>query len=111
MQGYPPGNMGNVPSASSRRKIQTVRSDNQILKIRHSLHSRGVWPIPLPKKIQFCRQSRGSLHELIDHFTTAIECGYLNQEIADEMSVKIRNAIMALNGYIRYLKSKKQQAN
>jgi hypothetical protein len=48
---------------------------------------------------------------LIDHFTTAIECGYLNQEIADEMIVKIRNAIMALNGYIRYLKSKKQQAN
>jgi four helix bundle protein len=63
------------------------------------------------ENIQFCRQSRGSLYELIDHFLTAMECEYLKQGVTDEMINKIKNAIMALNGYLRFLKNKKQQPN
>src|SRR5215472_8631110 len=32
------------------------------------------------ENIQFCRHSRASVYELRDHFTTALDAGYLSQE-------------------------------
>jgi four helix bundle protein len=59
------------------------------------------------ENIQYCRQSRGSLYELIDHLLVAIECGYIDKAVAEEMTEKIKRAIRTLNGYIRYLKGQK----
>ena len=60
------------------------------------------------ENIQFCRQSRGSLYELIDHFDVAIECEYLNDDEAKEQIQEIKTAIRVLNGYIKYLKNRKE---
>jgi four helix bundle protein len=62
------------------------------------------------ESIQFCRQARGSLYELIDHVTAAVECGYIGQKEGEELVEEIKKAIILLNGYIRYLKSRKQNS-
>ncbi|MFC1830320.1 four helix bundle protein [Thermodesulfobacteriota bacterium] len=60
------------------------------------------------ENIQFCRQSRGSLYELIDHFDVAVECEYLDDDEAEKQIQEIKIAIRVLNGYIKYLKNRKE---
>jgi len=59
------------------------------------------------ENIQFCRQSRGSLYELIDHVLVAEECEYIDGERADDLIADAKTAIRILNGYIKYLKNHK----
>jgi len=59
------------------------------------------------ENIQFCRQSRGSLFELMDHVLVAEECDYINADKREELIDKIISAIRLLNGYIRYLRTRK----
>jgi len=61
------------------------------------------------ENIQFCRQARGSLYELIDHVNVASECEYVNEERARFLINEVESAIKVLNGYIRYLKRKKEE--
>lgn len=60
------------------------------------------------ENIQFCRQSRESLFELIDHVMVAEECEYIELEEKDKLIEHIISAIRLLNGYIKYLKGKKK---
>ena len=60
------------------------------------------------ENIQFCRQSRGSLYELMNQMDTALECEYIDQNYFNDMVEKIKSAIRLLNGYIRYLKKRKE---
>ena len=59
------------------------------------------------ESIQFCRQSRGSLYELIDHVLVAEECEYIGYEEKHELIENIASTIRLLNGYIKYLKGRK----
>ena len=61
------------------------------------------------ENIQFCRQSRGSLFELMDHVLVAEECEYIGGEEKEELIEHIISAIRLLNGYIKYLKSRKDR--
>jgi four helix bundle protein len=62
------------------------------------------------ENIQFCRQSRGSLFELIDDLITSRDEGYITEEEYKEGRTKIESALRLLNGYIKYLeRAKKQQ--
>lgn len=61
------------------------------------------------ENIQFCRQSRGSLYELIDHLDVAVECSYVDDKQAESMINEIKTAIRILNGYIKYLKYRKER--
>jgi len=59
------------------------------------------------ENIQFCRQSRGSVYELRDHFTTALDAGYITKEqyaVLDRQAISVINLI---NGYIRSTKERK----
>ena len=60
------------------------------------------------ENIQFCRQSRGSLYELIDHVLVAEECEYIDHQVSQTIIDEIKTAIVVLNGYIRYLKVRKE---
>ena len=62
------------------------------------------------ENIQFCRQSRGSLYELIDHILVAEECEYIDGEQADGLITDVKTAIRMLNGYIKYLKNRKDNS-
>lgn len=63
--------------------------------------------------IRFCRQSRGSLFELLDHIEVALECAYINNEEYSKLQDDIEEVLALLNGYVKYLKEKKttQQLN
>ena len=60
------------------------------------------------ENIQFCRQSRGSLYELMNQMDTALECEYIDKNYFNDMVEKIKSAIRLLNGYIKYLKKRKE---
>ncbi len=53
------------------------------------------------ENMQFCRQSRGSMYELRDHLTTALDAGYVSCDRyrgSDSMALDV---IRLINGYIR----------
>jgi four helix bundle protein len=53
--------------------------------------------------VQFCRQSRGSLYELMDHFIVARDEGYISNEELLQLKDQIGNSLGMLNGFINYL--------
>ena len=59
------------------------------------------------ENIQFCRQARGSLYELLDHLTVALEENYMSEEKFGILKNSIFDAIKLLNGYISYLTKRK----
>lgn len=61
----------------------------------------------LQENIQFCRISRGSLHELIDDIITCKQDNCIDAKEYEEGRELIRKAIAILNGYINYLKKAK----
>ena len=62
------------------------------------------------ENIQFCRQSRGSLSETMDHMITAYDDTYITREILQDVNRDYEKCLKELNGYIKYLKSAKQGA-
>lgn len=54
------------------------------------------------ENIQFCRQARGSLYELVDHVIVAYDEQYIKEEM-DSYKNAIYAVIKKLNGYIKYL--------
>lgn len=61
------------------------------------------------ENIQFCRQFRGSLFELIDHVLIAEECEYMDGKEREELTGHITSAIRLLNGYVKYLRTRKDE--
>ena len=61
------------------------------------------------ENIQYCRQSRGSLFELIDHHTVALDEGYIVEGFFNGMKEKTHIVIKKLNGYIHYLEKRKSE--
>ena len=59
------------------------------------------------ENIQFCRQSRGSLQELVDQLITALDEQYITNNEYQEGRVHVEKAIALLNGYIKYLSNAK----
>ncbi len=60
------------------------------------------------ENIQFCRQSRGSLCELQDHLTTCLDVGYVTSLQHQELYDLAAEALRLLNGYINWLRTRKQ---
>lgn len=60
------------------------------------------------ENIQFCRQARGSLYELIDHVDVALDCNCIERDFSKNLIDQIKTAIRILNGYIKYLRKRKE---
>ena len=63
------------------------------------------------ENIQFCRQSRGSLYELLDHLTVALDEDYISEELFASLRTKVLAVVKILNGYVSYLKRRKTPEN
>jgi four helix bundle protein len=63
------------------------------------------------ENIQFCRTSRGSLDETLDHLITALDETYIKEEEFKECEQIYETTIKLLNGYINYLRTQKQKEN
>lgn len=59
------------------------------------------------ENIQFCRQARGSLYELIDHLYVALDEKYIQQTEFDDFKMVVLGLIRMTNGYIKFLERKK----
>jgi len=55
------------------------------------------------ENVQFCRQGRGSLYELIDHLIVANDEGHISKEELNNLKMEIESCLAVLNGYINYL--------
>ncbi len=60
------------------------------------------------ENIQYCRQARGSLYELIDHTYVALDENYIDDMIFQNTRLEIFEIIRILNGYINYLQERKK---
>lgn len=63
------------------------------------------------ENVQFCRVARGSLMETLDHIICASDETYLNETQLAECREKYESILKLLNGYINYLKQKKESTN
>ena len=62
------------------------------------------------ENIQFLRQSRGSLQELIDDINTCIDENYADLDRLSNLKKEAYMVLKKLNGYIKYLRKCKQEA-
>jgi len=95
-------------------ELEKFRLSDQMIRASRSATAciaEGYGRYHFQENIQFCRQSRGSLYELIDHIDVSVECGYLDREAAEAIVDRIKTAIRILNGYIKYLKKRKQETS
>jgi four helix bundle protein len=56
------------------------------------------------ESIQFCRQARGSLAELIDDLNICIDEQYFPEKEMNELKLKAHEINKLLNGFVSYLK-------
>jgi four helix bundle protein len=59
--------------------------------------------------IQFCRIARGSLMETYDHLSSALDENCITQGQFTELKEKQEYLLQKINGYISYLKRRKQE--
>jgi four helix bundle protein len=59
------------------------------------------------ENIQYCRQSRGSLCESLEHMIAAFDNEYISKEILADINNDFRCCLKELNSYIKYLKTAK----
>jgi four helix bundle protein len=62
------------------------------------------------ENIQFCRQSRGSLMESLEHLLIAFDEGYISEMQMEDFRNKQAECMRVLNSYISYLKKAKNRA-
>jgi four helix bundle protein len=62
------------------------------------------------ENIQFCRQSKGSICELIDDFNECYDEGYIDQASRDDFKCHAFALLKVLNNYIASQKKLKEQA-
>lgn len=94
------------PVAEKYRLVdQIIRSTRKCPANIAEGHGRFHWQ----ENIQFNRIARGSLTETIDHLNVAIECGYIQKSQYEDLKKSITSEIKMINGYIRYLTSKKSK--
>ncbi len=87
-------------------KAEAYRLADQLIRASRSATAciaEGYGRYHYQENIQFCRQSRGSLYELIDHLDTAHACNFIDQPRFDGLIGQIQEIIKILNGYINYL--------
>ena len=91
-------------------KEELYKLIDQIIRASRSVTANiaeGYGRFPFQENIQYCRQARGSLYEVIDHFITAYDCEYINEDELNDFRNESLNCLKILNGYIAYLKRAK----
>jgi len=55
------------------------------------------------ENIQYCRISRGSLHEILDDFNIIVDEGFCQESDLVEGKQYLYQALKSVNGYIKYI--------
>ena len=92
---------------------EKFRLADQIIRAARSVTNNlaeGYGRFHYQENIQFCRQSRGSLYELIDHLTICLDEEYINNDEFTKYRDDCTRGIQLVNGYIRYLSKQKKES-
>ena len=92
------------PEEKYKLSDQIIRSSRSIAANIAEGHGR----FHFQEQIQFCRQARGSLSQVLNHIYTAFDCNYISKEQVIEIENKADLLLKLVNGYIFYLKNQKQ---
>ena len=105
-----------------RRKISSLTKSfpkderynltDQLIRVSRSVTNNiaeGYGRFHFQENIQFCRQSRGSIHEIIDHLIIARDENYISEEQYLEFRTLLTKSLALLNGYINYLVNQKKK--
>ena len=101
-----------VEACSRLPDSEKYRLKDQIIRAARSTTANiaeGYGRFHFQENIQFCRQSRGSAYELLDHFIAAGDDRLVADDVIKECRKYIEQAVLLLNGYIRYLEKCKHQ--
>lgn len=88
---------------------EQYRLTDQMIRCSRSITNNiaeGYGRFHFKENIQFCRVSRGSLYELLDHLQIALENHYIDTTKLSSLESKIETCLKLMNGYINYLNSK-----
>lgn len=91
---------------------ERYRLVDQILRASRSVTANiaeGYGRFHYQENIQFCRQARGSLFELVDHLTVLLDETALSKEEFEALRAEIFRVVRMLNGYIKYLQRRKAE--
>lgn len=91
---------------------EKYRLSDQLLRSSRSVTANiaeGYGRFHFQENIQFCRQSRGSLYEILDHLSVAADEKYIEEELFKTLKEDILVIIKKLNGYINYLEKRKAE--
>ena len=91
---------------------EKFRLSDQIIRAARSVTNNiaeGYGRYHFQENIQFCRQSRGSLYEIMDHLIICVEENYLTDDNFNKLKSDCERAIMLLNGFIRFLQKQKKE--
>ena len=100
-----------VKSFPSEEKYRLI---DQIIRASRSVTANiaeGYGRFHYQEYIQFCRQSRGSLYELIDHLLVATDEKYISVDQLNDARQQISDCLAVINCFINYLKKAKLQNN
>ena len=84
---------------------QAVRSSRSI----NANISEGQGRFHYQENIQFCRQARGSLTETLNHMIDAYDEKYISKQQLKEIKDEYSQCLKLINGYIAYLKKRKDE--
>ena len=96
---------------STLPKEEKFKLKDQLLRASRSVTANiaeGYGRYHFQENIQFCRQARGSLYEIIDHLSCALDEEYISKKDFDMYQTSITSCIQLVNGYINYLKKSKK---
>lgn len=91
-------------------KEEKYRLTDQLLRASRSVTANiaeGYGRFHFQENIQYSRQARGSLYEILDHFIVALDEGWLTKKGYDSLREQTFICIKLVNGYIGYLKRSK----
>ena len=99
--------------AANLPAYEKSRLEDQLIRTSRSVTANiaeGYGRYHFQENIQFCRHSRGSLQELLDHFICAMDEKYITREQFKDLANRQENTLKLLNGYIGYLQRAKKQS-
>ena len=86
---------------------QLIRSSRSI----NALITEGHGRFSYPDQIHFCIQARGSLTETVNHLIDAFDEGFISGEMLNELKSKAKEIERMLNGYLIFLRKKRDEPN
>ena len=95
-------------------KVEEYNLKSQMRRAKLSMTNNiaeGFGRFHFQENIQFCRESRGSICELIDDFNECHDNGYIDPIYRDEMKNEAYHLMKVLNGYISSIKRQKSKTD